>query len=203
MGERLVAALIEGATSAITAHADELTRLDQAIGDGDHGINMARGAVAIRDQGAMLAALGLPDALQKAGMVVLTTVGGASGPLYASLLLAIGKALKADAAIEAAVRDGVEAVKKRGKSDVGAKTMLDVLVPLADLLETSAGQAPHERLAAVRRQVDEACEATRGMRATRGRASFLGERSVGHLDPGASSARLLIYAVCDALETPH
>lgn len=200
MGERLVAALIEGATAAITAHAEELTRLDQAIGDGDHGINMARGAAAIRDQSGMLAALGLPDALQKAGMVVLTTVGGASGPLYASLLLGIGKALKADATLEVAVRDGVEAVKKRGKSDVGAKTMLDVLVPLAALLETGVGQPLSERLVAVRRQVDEACEATRAMRATRGRASFLGERSIGHLDPGASSARLLVHAVCDALE---
>jgi phosphoenolpyruvate---glycerone phosphotransferase subunit DhaL len=94
----------------------------------------------------------------------------------------------------------VEAVKKRGRSDVGAKTMLDVLAPALDSLRATAARPHQERLAELRRAVDLAYEATREMQATRGRASFLGERSRGHLDPGACSTRLLAHAACDVLE---
>ena len=194
MSRDQILALIDATTAAIAARADELTRLDQAIGDGDHGSNMARGFQAIAAQRDALAGLELGDALQKAGMILVTTVGGASGPLYGSLLMGIGKGLKAGKNAAEALAEGVESVKKRGKSDVGAKTMLDVLVPV--LNACSAGAAPAE----IRRVASESRDATKPMLATRGRASFLGERSIGHYDPGATSACLLIHAVCDVLE---
>ena len=189
-----ISALIDAAAAAIAANAEELTRLDQAIGDGDHGSNMARGFQAIAAQRDALAALPAGDAFQKAGMVLVTTVGGASGPLYGSLLMGIGKGLKAGKAPAEACAEGVDSVKKRGKSDVGAKTMLDVLVPVLDAYSAGAGPADLRRIAS------ESREATKPMLATRGRASFLGERSIGHHDPGATSACLLIHAACDVLE---
>ena len=189
-----ILALIDAAAATIAANAEELTRLDQAIGDGDHGSNMARGSQAIAAQREAIAAMAPGDALQKAGMVLVTTVGGASGPLYGSLLMGIGKGLKAGKTPAEAFAEGVESVKKRGKSDVGAKTMLDVLVPVLDALSAGAG------LPELRRVASESRDATRPMLATRGRASFLGERSIGHVDPGATSACLLIQAACDVLE---
>ena len=194
MARELSLALIDATTAAIAAHADELTRLDQAIGDGDHGSNMARGFQAIAAQRGALAELELGDALQKAGMILVTTVGGASGPLYGSLLMGIGKGLKAGNGPADAFAEGVESVKKRGKSDVGAKTLLDVLAPTLEALRNGTDLAELRRIAAASR------EATGPMLATRGRASFLGRRSVGHLDPGAASSCLLIHAVCDVLE---
>ena len=194
MSSDRILALIDAATAAIIANADELTRLDQAIGDGDHGSNMSRGFQAIAAQREALAAMAPGDALQKAGMVLVTTVGGASGPLYGSLLMGIGKGLKAGRSPAEALAEGVESVKKRGKSDVGAKTMLDVLVPVLDAY--AAGSAPAE----LRRVAGASRAATKPMLATRGRASFLGERSIGHYDPGATSSCLLVNAVCDALE---
>ena len=156
---------------------------------------MARGFAAIAAQREALAELELGDALQKAGMILVTTVGGASGPLYGSLLMGIGKGLKAGKDPVEAFAEGVESVKKRGKSDVGAKTMLDVLVPALEALRERRGT-----LAELRAVAAASREATRPMQATRGRASFLGERSIGHVDPGAASSCLLIHAVCDVLE---
>ena len=189
-----ILALIDAAAATIAANAEELTRLDQAIGDGDHGSNMARGFQAIAAQRAVIAAMAPGDALQKAGMVLVTTVGGASGPLYGSLLMGIGKGLKAGKTPPEAFAEGVESVKKRGKSDVGAKTMLDVLVPVLDALSAGAD------LPELRRVASQSRDATKPMLATRGRASFLGERSIGHVDPGATSSCLLIQAACDVLE---
>ena len=190
--------LVEAAETAIAAHAEELTAHDQAIGDGDHGLNMLRGFKAVRDAAEEIAGLPFGKALQKAGMTLVMKVGGASGPLYGSLLMAMGKAgeeAPGDVArLAEVVGAGVEAVKARGKSDVGAKTMLDVLAPVQAAL---AGGAD---IAAVRAAADAGLAATEAMRATKGRAAFLGERSVGHLDPGARSSALLVHAVCDVLE---
>jgi len=194
----LASALIDATAAAIAARAEELTRLDQAIGDGDHGANLHRGFQAIAAQRDALAGLGLGAALQKAGMVLVTTVGGASGPLYGSLLMGMGKALQAGQGPSEAFAEGIESVKRRGKSDVGAKTMLDVLVPALAALRAGGGRAA--MLAELRRTAEASREATRPMQATRGRASFLGERSIGHVDPGAASSCLLIQAVCDVLE---
>ncbi|MFQ5466761.1 MAG: dihydroxyacetone kinase subunit DhaL [Kiloniellaceae bacterium] len=192
--------LRELAVARIIAHADELTALDQAIGDGDHGINMKRGFEAISALAAEIDALPPGAALQKAGMTLVMKIGGASGPLYGSLLMAMGKAMPGDPVscqdLAASLAEGVEAVKKRGRSHAGEKTMLDVLVPVLEAI-ASDGDDP---LAAARRAAAMGLAATKDMKATKGRASFLGERSIGHLDPGARSSALLVDAVCDALE---
>ncbi len=200
MSRDLIAPLIDASVATIVAHADELTALDQAIGDGDHGINMKRGFEAVAAQREELLATDVGDALVKAGMKLVSTVGGASGPLYGSLLMGAGKAVKAGASLEQVLDEATALVKKRGKSDVGCKTMLDVLAPVADALRQTAGSPLTERVATLRAAVDAAWEATKPMQATRGRASFLGERSIGHYDPGASSTRLLVHAVCDVWE---
>jgi phosphoenolpyruvate---glycerone phosphotransferase subunit DhaL len=201
----LVARLLDAAVATIRANADRLTALDQAIGDGDHGVNMRRGFDAIAAARGELIALPLGQALQKAGMALVMKVGGASGPLYGSLLMAMGKAAGEDACGAAGaasmLADGIEAIKRRGRSDAGEKTLLDVLVPAQEELRAAADEelAGADLLARVRTAADAGLEATRGMKATKGRASFLGERSVGHLDPGAQSSALLIAAVCDVL----
>lgn len=200
MNEALKAALIEGCVDAIVANADELTRLDQAIGDGDHGINMKRGFEAIASEKETLTKLDVADALQKAGMTLVMKVGGASGPLYGSLLMGMAKAAKAGHDIEGQLLEGIAMVKKRGKSDVGAKTMLDVLVPVQAALREHHDLSSPELIMAVRQTAHEAREATKDMLATRGRASFLGERSIGHYDPGATSSQILINAICDVVE---
>ena len=192
MPSDLIAGLIDKAAATIKEHADELTELDRAIGDGDHGLNMQRGFQAVAETKTELSALDLGAALQKAGMTLVMKVGGASGPLYGSCLMAMGKAGNGMPAEMLAA--GVAAVKARGKSDVGAKTMLDVLDPVARALEDGAD------LARLRAVADESLAATKDMKATKGRASFLGDRSIGHLDPGARSSQLLVHAVCDILE---
>lgn len=211
MSDALIGRLIDAAATEIRAASDRLTQLDQAIGDGDHGINMKRGFEEIAADRTAIAAQPFGQALQKAGMALVMKVGGASGPLYGSLLMAMGKACPEPPQTIGAVADlfeaGVDAVRKRGKSDAGAKTMLDVLVPVATVVrgcatQAAGGKAPDlaTTLSMVRATADESLEATRPMRATKGRASYLGERSIGHLDPGATSSRLLIHAVCDVLE---
>ncbi|MFK8253983.1 dihydroxyacetone kinase subunit DhaL [Ancylobacter terrae] len=192
---RLIAAMAD----VVIAHADELTDLDQAIGDGDHGLNMKRGFEAVRADAAALADKPLPDALKAIGTALVMKVGGASGPIYGTFLMTLGKALPAEpsaADLASAFGQALEATKARGKSEPGQKTLLDVLAPVLEEL-----QAGGPGLAArVRERAGAAAEATVPMRAVRGRASFLGDRSIGHMDPGARSASLIIAAVCDALE---
>lgn len=203
MAPDLVGRLVDAAAAAIREHAAQLTALDQAIGDGDHGVNMRRGFDAIADARDELAALPLDQALHKAGMTLVMKVGGASGPLYGSLLMAMAKAGRPDdpGGIAAMLAEGIEAVKRRGRSDVGEKTMLDVLAPALQALQAGAadGATPTELAAKVRARAGDGLAATGPMRATKGRASYLGERSIGHLDPGAKSSALLIDAVCDVL----
>ncbi|MFQ5774318.1 MAG: dihydroxyacetone kinase subunit DhaL [Kiloniellaceae bacterium] len=203
MAPEVLARLIDAAAAAIDADADHLTSLDRAIGDGDHGINMKRGFGAVHEIRDELAGLPLPGALQKIGMTLVMKVGGASGPLYGSFFMAMGKAipnpLEDPKDIAAAFAEGVAAVKRRGRSDAGEKTMLEVLVPVAEALRAGAreGAAPAALLARVREAAERGVESTRDMRATKGRASYLGERSIGHIDPGARSSQLLVHSVCD------
>ena len=191
--------LIEEVANAVIRHTDELTSLDQAIGDGDHGLNMKRGAMAVLEQLDQLAAKPLPDALKASGQVLVMKVGGASGPLYGTLLMTLGKELPVAPNRDDLVRAvgaAVEAVKKIGRSDVGHKTLLDVLGPVHDEL-ASGGPGLADR---VRQRSAAAAKATIPMRAIKGRASFLGERSIGHMDPGARSSSLMIAAVCTVME---
>jgi len=189
--------LVLAVAEAIIAHANELTALDQAIGDGDHGINMKRGFEAVLADLDAIVAKPLPQALQAVGMALVMKVGGASGPLFGTLFLTLGKSLperptRADA--EQALAAAIDAVKARGKSDVGAKTMLDALAPVLDAAR-AAGADWRARLPEV---ADAAVAATAPMKALRGRASFLGERSIGHVDPGARSVAVMVRAVCTA-----
>ncbi|MEW6642300.1 MAG: dihydroxyacetone kinase subunit DhaL [Pseudomonadota bacterium] len=184
-------ALIETAARRVIDHADELTALDQAIGDGDHGINMKRGLEAVLADLDKLAAKPLPEALRAIGMTLVMTVGGASGPLFGTLAMTLGKELPEDpgrADIARALDAAIAAVKARGKSEIGQKTMLDVLAPVAAAL--AQARDPVEAAAA-------AADATIPMKAIRGRASFLGERSIGHMDPGARSSALLVAAIAE------
>jgi dihydroxyacetone kinase-like protein len=202
LGEPAIRRLFEAMAATIAAHADELTRLDQAIGDGDHGTNMQRGFDAVLADLDQLAARPLPEALTALGTTLVMKVGGASGPLYGTLFMQLGRALPASfglADLAVAGQAALAAVKARGKSDTGSKTMLDVLAPvLAALREATAGSPAGlgERLTEV---AGSAAEATIPMRALRGRASFLGDRSIGHMDPGARSSALLVAAACQAI----
>jgi dihydroxyacetone kinase-like protein len=197
MTPALLHELILAVADDVIAHADELTDLDQAIGDGDHGVNMKRGFEAVRADAAATAEKPLPDALKAIGTQLVMKVGGASGPLYGTLFLAMSKAIAPDAAnVAAAFAGAVEAVKARGKSQPGQKTLLDVLVPVQAAL-AEGGPDLLARLPAV---AAAAADATIPMLATRGRASFLGERSIGHMDPGARSSALIVAALCRTLE---
>jgi len=190
--------LLDIVASRIIAHAEELTVLDSAIGDADHGLNMKRGFDAVLADRANILAKPLPEALKAIGMTLVMKVGGASGPLYGTLFMALAKELPAEptlADLARALTAAVDAVKARGKADFDNKTMLDVLGPVAKHLGN--GSASFD---SVRELAHSRAEATIPMKAIKGRASFLGERSIGHLDPGARSSELMIAAICDGLE---
>ncbi|QTD96459.1 dihydroxyacetone kinase subunit DhaL [Streptomyces cyanogenus] len=185
------------AAASVDREAERLTALDSAIGDADHGSNLQRGFTAVT------AALEkeAPDSpgavLTLAGRQLISTVGGASGPLYGTLLRRTGKAL-GDAAevgeeqLAAALREGVDGVMKLGGAAPGDKTMIDALVPAVDALGSG--------FAAARTAAEEGALATTPLQARKGRASYLGERSIGHQDPGATSSALLIAALADTAE---
>lgn len=181
----------------MSEHAEELTALDAAIGDGDHGHNMKRGFEALVAEGDAISAKPLGEALKAAGMKLVMTVGGASGPLFGTLLMTLGKEIGASpdrAAFNAAFRRAVDSVAARGKSEKGQKTMLDVLYPIADALDGGGDGVGIMTVA------NDAADATIPVIATRGRASFLGERSAGHMDPGSRSVALLAAAIANFME---
>jgi dihydroxyacetone kinase-like protein len=191
--EKLVRAL----AAAMIEHADELTSLDQAIGDGDHGLNMKRGFEAVLVTLPGLADKSLPEMLKAIGMTLVMKVGGASGPLVGTFFMELGKALPEQPSrpdLVAATDKAIDAVKARGRSDAGQKTLLDVLVPVQGVL-ADGGDAR-----AIAAEAAQAADRTTPMLAIRGRASFLGERSIGHMDPGSRSASLLIGAAVAILE---
>ena len=191
--------LFETVAQRVIASADELTDLDRAIGDGDHGANMRRGFEAVLAAVDDLSARNFGESLKGVGTTLVMKVGGASGPLYGTLFLSLGKSLEDEVSREQvadAFAAAIDAVKARGKSDVGQKTMLDVLFPVLEVLR-EGGDGLRLRLKETARA---SAEKTIPMRAIRGRASFLGERSVGHMDPGARSSALIVDAVADVME---
>ena len=201
---------MNGAAAAIEAEADHLTQLDSAIGDGDHGTNMVRGMRAV------LAALADPGdvtapgkRLILAGKTLVSTVGGASGPLWGTALRRAGRALgDAEAldgpALVSALEAALAGVQELGAAEPGDKTMVDALGPAVAALRgrLDAGDALPEALEAAADAAEEGARATAPMQARKGRASYLGERSVGHQDPGATSTALIIRALGGALVTP-
>ncbi|MGJ0489955.1 dihydroxyacetone kinase subunit DhaL [Methylobacter sp.] len=202
---QLLPNLIQAIADVIENNAEEVTALDQAIGDGDHIINLQRGIQTLIAQSAELSQLDWATAWQKIGMTLMTTVGGASGSLYGTLFMAMSKASRERSLTLSTFAEvytqGVEAVKQRGKADAGEKTMLDVLIPVADSLRQSSVEAV-ELPVALTQLTDVALagmESTRDMLATKGRASFLEERSRGHVDAGAKTAQLMICAIVAVL----
>src|ERR1700694_5819643 len=183
----------ETVAQRVIAGADELTDRDRAIGDGDHGANMRRGFEAVLAAVDELSVKNFGESLKGVGTTLVMKVGGASGPLYGTLFISLGKSLDNEVSREQvadAFATAVDAVKARGKSDVGQKTMLDVLFPVLEVLREGGADMAARLKAAAR----VAAEATIPMRAIRGRASFLGERSIGHMDPGARSSALIVDA---------
>ncbi|MGW7454615.1 dihydroxyacetone kinase subunit DhaL [Streptomyces sp. NPDC054787] len=182
------------AAAAVEREADRLTELDSPIGDADHGSNLLRGFTAVLATLDAEAPAAPGEVLQLAGRTLISTVGGASGPLYGTLLRRTGKALGeapevSDAELRKALYAGVAAVAQLGGAAPGDKTMLDALVPGVAALSTSYGAAGDA--------AEQGAVATAPMRARKGRASYLGERSIGHQDPGATSSALLLRALAD------
>jgi len=191
---------------SILANEAQIESLDRAIGDGDHFINVKRGCDVLVKLSPDLKDLPPGLALHKIGMKLLGTIGGASGPLISSFFMAMGQTLQGvdepdRRQFAAAFASGVEAIKQRGKADLGEKTMLDVLIPVSRLLIRLADEdTPLASLCAQLK--DEASRnmlATKDMIASKGRAYFLGERALGHIDPGCKSCEVSIAAVCDTV----
>jgi dihydroxyacetone kinase-like protein len=197
--------------AAIVAHEVDIESLDRAIGDGDHFINVKRGSEAIAGMYNELLNLPPDEALQKIGTKLLSTIGGASGVLFASFFMGMAKYLKENHSkinernvnLEnaAAFAYGVQSLMMRGKSNVGEKTMLDVLVPVSTTFTHNAalGKSVAEICKEVKNAADKGLEYTRDLVATKGRAAGLGERAKGHLDPGAKSCQVMVHAVCDLI----
>ena len=190
--------IIEAATKTLVDHVEELTDLDAAIGDGDHGLNMRRGALAIQARLGELEGQSLNDALKTMGMTCLSTVGGSSGPVFGTLMMTLGKELPPEpqaADLARALAAGIAALSRLGKVEVGQKTLLDVLDPVQKVLAAGGD----DLVARVRQCAHDSAQATAQMAAIKGRASFLGDRALGHVDPGSRSMALIIAAVCDTL----
>ncbi len=186
-------------------HAEEVAGLDQAIGDGDHLINLQRGLDALIADADNLDSSDLSSAFSQIGMKLMSTMGGASGSLFGSMFVSMGKAAKDKSSDFADVVEvfsaGVESVKARGKADVGEKTMLDTLIPAVNSLQKSieVNQSLEATLSNMKQAAEAGMLSTKEMLATKGRASFLGERARGHIDAGARTSQLMLFAIADVI----
>lgn len=193
--------------NSIIENKEHLNALDAAIGDGDHGTNMARGSQAILDKIDSLNTLPYADALNQMAMILISSVGGASGPLYGTALMKFGMALKKSDSLDPdtfkeALNSAVEGIKMRGKSDYGCKTMLDVLIPASDLFNSSfTGDNLLSVLKDMSTEGVKGVEYTVGIKATKGRASYLGERSIGTADPGATSSSIILTSLYNIFDS--
>ena len=189
---------------SIDQHKDEIEKLDQEIGDGDHIFNIQRGideSLKIKNE---LINEKPNEVLKKIGIKIMTTVGGSSGALFATLLIGMSKKYNDNLSDPQNIAEmlivGVEAMKKRGKADIGEKTMLDVLIPVSIELQKLSDQ---DNIKSIAEKIKETAKkgmlSTKDIIATKGRASFLGERAKGHIDPGARSSQLAIEAICNTM----
>jgi dihydroxyacetone kinase-like protein len=195
---------IEQYGSTVAENKEYLTQLDSAIGDADHGINMDRGMKAALGRLEGMEGEDIGGLLKTIGMALVSTVGGAGGPLYGTLFLQMGTATAGKSELEptdwAAALDGaVNGVQMRGKAEVGDKTMIDALIPARDSFRTALAEGASfvEALGRSAEAAEEGMRATIPLVARKGRASYLGERSAGHQDPGATSSYLLIKTAAD------
>ncbi|ADQ13515.1 dihydroxyacetone kinase subunit DhaL [Halanaerobium hydrogeniformans] len=197
--------ILDKIADVIIENKKHLTKLDSAIGDGDHGINMARGFKEVKEKINGNNFETNQELLKSVAMTLISTVGGASGPLYGTAFLYISKVIPdADFTVDSLIEIGqsaVDGIQKRGKAEQGEKTMLDAIIPAVDALKESKenGDDLEEALQKCKAKAEEGMKATIPMQATKGRASYLGERSIGHQDPGATSSYLMIKTVVDEL----
>lgn len=199
-----MAAIIEGMAKKIEAEKEYLTELDNEIGDGDHGINLARGFEAVEKKLPSLAGGDIGALLKGVGMQLVSTVGGASGPLYGTAFMKAGMACKGLTEIDGpafvkAMEAAVDGIKMRGKAIEGEKTMLDALCPALKVMQddVAAGKSLKEALQDAAQAAEKGVEYTKTIIATKGRASYLGERSLGHQDPGATSSLYLLQVLAE------
>jgi phosphoenolpyruvate---glycerone phosphotransferase subunit DhaL len=198
-------ALLTAIKTTINDHEEEVAELDRAIGDGDHVVNLQRGLDALTDINEDLSAMDCSAAFMKIGMTLMSTMGGASGSLFGTLFISMAKASKAQeinaGSFAEIFSQGVESVKQRGKADLGEKTMLDTLIPVANSLQNSVNtnDTLNTALEKAKLVAVQGMQSTKDMIATKGRASFLGERAIGHIDAGARTSQLMICAIADVL----
>jgi phosphoenolpyruvate---glycerone phosphotransferase subunit DhaL len=192
----------------IGENAQYLTDLDAAIGDADHGINMDRGMTAVVAALDEASPADMSELCKLVGMTLVKSVGGASGPLYGTFFLRMAPAVGSSDSVDAAdfakaLRAGVEGVVQRGRAEAGDKTMFDALAPTLEALDSAlaSGTGLAAALADATVAAENGRDATESMVARKGRASYLGQRSVGHLDPGAASSAMLIAAAATAFAT--
>ena len=199
--------IVEALYQAVIDNKDYLTKLDEAIGDADHGLNMARGFTAVRDEiDNITEDTSAKEALQIVGKAISDNTGGAAGPLYGIGFLKAAEVCEADDEMTPETlcklfTAAIEGIKRRGHAERGEKTMLDVLFPIMECFqaENAAGKSVEECLAAAQTAAKEGAEYTKTIVATKGKASTFGEHSLGHIDPGAASAEILYNAFCRAV----
>jgi dihydroxyacetone kinase-like protein len=193
-------------TELVTDQRAYLTELDSAIGDADHGANMSRGMTAVVEKLDGATAGAADELFKTVGMTLVTSVGGASGPLYGTFFLRMGMSAGAvdsfdGPALGSALRAGLEGVVARGKAETGVKTMYDAMAPALDAYDAAiaGGESIPDAAAAAFAAAETGRDATEPLVARKGRASYLGERSAGHLDPGATSTALLFQALAETV----
>ncbi|MBC7763628.1 MAG: dihydroxyacetone kinase subunit L [Candidatus Saccharibacteria bacterium] len=203
--ERLVAWLSRF-TQLVTENRGYLTELDSAIGDADHGSNMARGMTAVMEKIAATPSTAIDALFKQVGMTLVSSVGGASGPLYGTFFLRFGTTAGAvteldGAALAAALRAGLGGIVARGKAELGDKTMFDAMSPAIDAFDSELASGAEIAASSVVAfaAAERGRDATKPLVARKGRASYLGDRSAGHLDPGATSTALLFQALSEGL----
>lgn len=173
----------------VTENKETLNKLDTAIGDGDHGSNLTRGANAVKEKMTETEYDSLNKIFQDVGMTMVSKVGGASGPLYGTAFIEMAKKANETEDIAEIVKAGLDGIQKRGKADVGEKTMVDEWSPIVEHLQNNTLSEDI---------IKESLEKTKEMKATKGRASYLGDRSIGHIDPGAQSSAYLFETLLEA-----
>lgn len=195
--------IIEKIADEIIKNEEYLTELDREIGDSDHGVNLARGFTEIKNQLTSLKDLSPADIFQKMGMILLVKVGGASGAIYGTAFMSAATSLKGetnfnDEVIVETLKAMIDGIQKRGKAVQGEKTMLDTIIPTYNFLSEKLNK---EEFSKIKMDISEVArkgmESTKDIIATKGRASYLGERSIGHIDPGAVSSYLMIKIICE------
>ena len=193
---------IKSVEKSIKKHKDEIEKLDQEIGDGDHIFNILRGLQELLNLEDEIIKKPTDQIFKQLGMKIMTTVGGSSGALFATLLIGMSKKYNSEINdldnLSQMFFEGVESMKKRGKADIGEKTMLDVLIPVSKTLNDLKNEEDISKIAEkIIFVAKEGMISTKNIIATKGRASFLGERAKGHIDPGARSSQLAIEAICN------